>query len=49
LNESREFIHKIYDDPLKLFLANFLGREKLSIEKAIELKNIIDENIKEED
>jgi len=42
-NESREFIDKIYDGSLKMFLVSFLDKENISEEEAAELKKIIDE------
>ena len=43
INESREFLDKIYDGSLKMFLVSFLDRENISPEEAAELKRIIDE------
>lgn len=42
-NESREFLDKVYDGSLKMFLVGFLDRENISAEEAAELKRIIDE------
>lgn len=41
-SESVQLIDKIYDGSLKLFLASFLEREKLSEAEAAELKSVID-------
>lgn len=41
-SESAQLIGKVYDGSLKLFLASFLEREKLSEEEALELKQLID-------
>ena len=43
INESREFLDKIYDGSLKMFLVSFLDKENISAEEAAELKKIIDE------
>lgn len=48
-SESEEFIDKVYDGSLKLFLTSFLNKEKLSEAQALELKKIIDENTKKEE
>ncbi|SNS85563.1 Predicted transcriptional regulator [Anaerovirgula multivorans] len=48
-SESEEFIDKVYDGSLKLFLTSFLNKEKLSESQALELKKIIDENTKKEE
>lgn len=40
--ESTRLIDKVYDGSLKLFLASFLEREKLTEAEALELKALID-------
>ena len=42
INESREFLDKIYDGSLKMFLVSFLDKENISAEEAAELKKVID-------
>ena len=42
-NESKEFLDKIYNGSLKMFLVSFLDKENISAEEAAELKKIIDE------
>jgi predicted transcriptional regulator len=46
-SECGQIIDKVYDGSLKLFLAAFLEKEKLSQKDADELKKIIDENMTE--
>lgn len=41
-SESAQLIDKVYNGSLKLFLASFLEREKLSAAEAAELKRLID-------
>lgn len=41
-SESAQLIDKVYNGSLKLFLASFLEREKLSAVEAAELKRLID-------
>lgn len=48
-SETEEFIDKIYDGSLKLFLTSFLNKEKLTESQASELKKIIDENTTREE
>lgn len=44
-SEFDQIINKVYDGSLKLFLAAFLEKEKLSQKDAEELKKLIDENM----
>lgn len=45
--ESKEHIDKLYEGSIKMFLASFLSKEKLSVEEVKELKDLIDEKISE--
>ncbi|HWQ76541.1 MAG TPA: BlaI/MecI/CopY family transcriptional regulator [Syntrophomonas sp.] len=41
--ESREFLDRLYNGSLKMFLVSFLDHDEISAEEAAELKKIIDE------
>ena len=43
--KGNEILGKVYGGSVKLFLASFLNKEKISKEEAEELKNMIDEYI----
>lgn len=47
--ESIEHISKMYNGSLKLFLASFLDKEKLTKDEALELKRIIDKKTTKEE
>lgn len=47
IEESKEHLNKLYNGSLKLFLANFLQKESLTVEEAKELKLLIDKKTKE--
>ena len=47
IEESKEHLKKLYDGSMKLFLANFLQKEELSMDEVKELKHLIDEKVKE--
>lgn len=42
-SESREFLDRVYNGSLKMFLVSFLDHDEISTEEAAELKKIIDE------
>ncbi len=41
--QSEELLGRVYEGSIKMFLASFLQREKITEKEAKELKNIIDE------
>ncbi|PJI08706.1 MULTISPECIES: BlaI/MecI/CopY family transcriptional regulator [Clostridium] len=44
--ETESFINKIYQGSVNLFVSNFLKKQKLSKDEILELKKILDENMK---
>lgn len=44
--ETKSFLHKVYDGSLHLLLANFVKNESLSSKDIEELKNLLEERIK---
>ncbi|MDF2594105.1 MAG: putative penicillinase repressor [Clostridia bacterium] len=47
--KSEELLSKVYDGSIKMFLASFLQKEKISEGEAAELKKIIDEYTQKEE
>ncbi|EGW37226.1 MULTISPECIES: BlaI/MecI/CopY family transcriptional regulator [unclassified Desulfosporosinus] len=45
-DETKSFLHKVYDGSLHLLLANFVKNESLSPRDIEELRNLLDERIK---
>ena len=45
VSESKSHLDKLYNGSLKMFLASFLEKEKISEEEAKELKKLIDRKI----
>lgn len=48
-DETKSFLHKVYDDSLHLLLANFVRDEKLSPKEIAELRKLLDEKDKAKD
>lgn len=44
--ETESFINKIYHGSVNLFVSNFLKKQKLNKNEILELKKILDENMK---
>lgn len=44
--ETKSFLHKVYDGSLHLLLANFVKDESLSPKEIEQLRNLLDERIK---
>lgn len=44
--ETKSFLNKIYNGSVNLFVSNFLKEEKFTEEEIVELKKILDENLK---
>jgi BlaI family penicillinase repressor len=45
--ETKSFVKKIYNGSINLFVSNFFKEEKLTKDEILELKKILDENMKE--
>ncbi|MCR3757524.1 BlaI/MecI/CopY family transcriptional regulator [Clostridium felsineum] len=45
-SETESFINKIYHGSVNLFVSNFLKKQKLNKNEILELKKILDENMK---
>lgn len=43
MRESQEVVNRFFNGSLKLFMAGFLSKEKLTQKEALELKKLIDE------
>lgn len=47
IEETKEHLNKLYNGSLKMLLNNFLSKESLTAEEAMELKSLIDKKTKE--
>lgn len=45
-SETESFINKIYQGSVNLFVSNFLKKQQLNKDEILELKKILDENMK---